>query len=210
MQRLNVYNKNGRIGIYTPAERAAIIQKFNAKRARRVWNEKIRYNCRKDLADRRMRVKGRFVKRSVEASSSSSCPPPTTGSPLCTVDEREEEQDDGQQPMDEDMPDVKDLETGFEPSDDMPYVRINHCPGKSIQPNGEADTRLQAIPANNDKRFDNAGHWTKEEHEAFLSGLKMHGKDWTKVAAHVSIRTNTQTRTHAQKYFQKLSKDEVR
>ncbi len=62
-----VYNKNGRIGIYTPAERAAIITKFNAKRARRVWNKKIRYNCRKNLADRRMRVKGRFVKRSAEA-----------------------------------------------------------------------------------------------------------------------------------------------
>lgn len=52
-----VYNKNGRIGIYTPAERAAIIQKFNAKRARRVWNKKIRYNCRKNLADRRIEAR---------------------------------------------------------------------------------------------------------------------------------------------------------
>lgn len=71
-----VYNKNGRIGIYTPAERAAIIQKFNAKRARRMWKKKIRYNCRKNLADRRMRVKGRFVKRAVEAANSP--PPPAT------------------------------------------------------------------------------------------------------------------------------------
>lgn len=61
-----VYNKNGRIGIYTPVERAAIIAKFHSKRTRRVWNKKIRYNCRKNLADRRMRVKGRFVKRAVE------------------------------------------------------------------------------------------------------------------------------------------------
>ena len=158
-----VYNKNGRIGIYTPAERAAIIQKFNAKRARRVWNKKIRYNCRKNLADRRMRIKGRFVKRSVEASGDSPPPPeeeeeeeepedrmggeggwgvgtrppaaatssrtsspPTAGSPLCTVDEREEEEEEdqqGQQPMDEDMPDVEDEEAGFEPSEDMPYRR---------------------------------------------------------------------------------------
>jgi SHAQKYF class myb-like DNA-binding protein len=112
--------------------------------------------------------------------------------------------------MDKVMPDAKDLEAGFEPSDDMPCMRIHHCPGKSILPNGEADTWLQAIPTNNDKRFDYAGRWTKEEHDAFLSVLKMHGKDWTKVAAHVSTRTKTQTRTHAQKYFQKLSKDEVR
>merc|ERR1712194_996536 len=46
-----VYNKNGRIGIYTPAERAAIIARFQSKRTRRVWNKKIRYNCRKNLAD---------------------------------------------------------------------------------------------------------------------------------------------------------------
>lgn len=63
-----IYNKNGRIGIYTPAERAAIIAKFNSKRTRRVWNKKIRYNCRKNLADRRKRVKGRFVKRTDDAS----------------------------------------------------------------------------------------------------------------------------------------------
>lgn len=61
-----IYNKNGRIGVYTPAERAAIIAKFNSKRTRRTWKKKIRYNCRKSLADRRMRVKGRFVKRAVE------------------------------------------------------------------------------------------------------------------------------------------------
>ncbi|KAL7496837.1 hypothetical protein ACHAWT_005188 [Skeletonema menzelii] len=135
-----VYNKNGRIGIYTPAERAAIIQKFNAKRARRVWNKKIRYNCRKNLADRRMRVKGRFVKRSVEAANSpppaedendkaaadavvetisrtKTSSPPTTGSPLTTVNEGEEHDDD------EAMPDVGDEEAGFNPTEDMPYRR---------------------------------------------------------------------------------------
>lgn len=64
-----MYNKNGRIGIYTPNERAAIIAKFNSKRTRRVWNKKIRYNCRKNLADRRVRVKGRFVKRSSEEAA---------------------------------------------------------------------------------------------------------------------------------------------
>ena len=164
------------------------------------------------MADRRMRVKGRLVKHCVKASSSSRTgSPPPTGSPLCTVDKRDEEKDDGQQPVDEDMPDVKDLEAGFEPSDDMPHImRTNNCLRKSIQPNGEADTQPQAKPTNNDMRFDYAGRWTKEENETFLSGFKMHGKDWTKVAAHVSTRTVTQTRSHAQKYLQKLSKDEVR
>ncbi|KAL7538929.1 hypothetical protein ACHAWF_006250 [Thalassiosira exigua] len=144
-----VYNQNGRIGIYTPAERAAIIRKFRAKRARRVWNKKIRYNCRKNLADRRMRVKGRFVKRSVEATEAEtgdggSLPPhtglpsqgegpyvappkatarsgsqPTHMSPLTTVNEGVE----GSPPLDEAMPDVGDEEAGFEPTDDMPFRR---------------------------------------------------------------------------------------
>merc|ERR1719203_952276 len=78
-----MYNKNGRIGIYTPDERAAIIAKFNSKRTRRVWNKKIRYNCRKDLADRRVRVKGRFVKRSSEeaAAAKTASPTATTQAP---------------------------------------------------------------------------------------------------------------------------------
>jgi len=57
------YNKNGHIGIYAPLERAAIIAKFKAKRRRREWNKKIRYGYRKDLADARMRVMGRFAKK---------------------------------------------------------------------------------------------------------------------------------------------------
>ena len=53
---------------------------------------------------------------------------------------------------------------------------------------------------------EHTGRWTKEEHEAFLSGLQTYGKEWKKVAARVKTRTVVQTRTHAQKYFQKLQK----
>ena len=53
---------------------------------------------------------------------------------------------------------------------------------------------------------EHTGRWTKQEHEAFLSALQMYGKEWKKVAAKVKTRTVVQTRTHAQKYFQKLAK----
>lgn len=53
---------------------------------------------------------------------------------------------------------------------------------------------------------EHTGRWTKEEHDAFLVGLQMYGKEWKKVAARVKTRTVVQTRTHAQKYFQKMHK----
>jgi hypothetical protein len=54
---------NMRIGAYTKQERQAIIERFRAKKKRRVWRKQIKYDCRKRLADTRPRVKGRFVSR---------------------------------------------------------------------------------------------------------------------------------------------------
>lgn len=66
----SLYNTGGRIGIYTPRERSAIIERYRNKRRRRVWTKKVRYSCRKNLADNRLRIKGRFVKKdSAEAKA---------------------------------------------------------------------------------------------------------------------------------------------
>jgi len=130
-----LYNKNGRIGIYTPAERAAIISRFHGKRSRRVWNKKIRYNCRKNLADRRMRVKGRFVKRSSEEAATTLVQVATTNTnttvtPMEKIDETEVNiipppSDDHQMEEDDknDLPDANDEEAGFEPTVDQPFRR---------------------------------------------------------------------------------------
>jgi len=143
---IQIYNKNGRIGIYTPAERAAIIAKFNSKRSKRVWNKKIRYNCRKNLADRRMRVKGRFVKRTVEhdsspqkqeegthvtdssssdqsSSSSSRTTSPVPSAPPSGPLKPVLENCRLGEESDEDMPDVHDPEAGFKPTLNQPYRR---------------------------------------------------------------------------------------
>jgi len=50
------------------------------------------------------------------------------------------------------------------------------------------------------------GRWTDEEHEAFLQGLRAHGRNWKQVATFIPSRTIVQIRTHAQKYFAKLTK----
>lgn len=132
-----VYNKNGRIGIYTPAERAAIIARFQSKRTRRVWNKKIRYNCRKNLADRRLRVKGRFVKRSTESAPEGRVEDPADTVPSAADATKEGTDRNGTVPTlvpsipedtqvvpDTEMPDVSDPDAGFCPTDDQPYRRM--------------------------------------------------------------------------------------
>ena len=53
-----------------------------------------------------------------------------------------------------------------------------------------------------------AGRWTPEEHQAFLEGLKIYGREWKKVADQIPTRTSAQIRSHAQKYFAKIERDE--
>lgn len=100
----DIYNKNGYIGIYDPQQRAAILSRFHKKRLSRKYRKRIRYDCRKDLADKRIRVKGRFVKGSVSSSVRPQSPCSTTAS-CCD-------------------PDVTDVEAEFVPNETSPFRRV--------------------------------------------------------------------------------------
>ena len=55
-----------RVGAYNAQDRRVLLEKFHAKRLRRLdtgGKKTIRYGIRKNLADSRLRIKGRFVKR---------------------------------------------------------------------------------------------------------------------------------------------------
>eukprot|EP01035_Chromulina_nebulosa_P022720 gene22720-29415_t len=56
----------GIIGAYTIEQRKKRIEKFLEKRNHRVWTKKVKYDVRKNFADSRLRVKGRFVKKEEE------------------------------------------------------------------------------------------------------------------------------------------------
>lgn len=65
--RLDERAPDGRIGIYLPAQRKALLKRFAEKRKRRRWGKAVRYRCRKNLANNRVRVKGRFVSMKSQA-----------------------------------------------------------------------------------------------------------------------------------------------
>ena len=81
--------------------------------------------------------------------------------------------------------------------------------GGAVSVGGDAvetgDTNYSNEATNNSN-----GRWTRQEHQRFLEGLQKFGKEWKKVAAYVKSRTVVQTRTHAQKYFQKVTKSQER
>ncbi|CAH0517089.1 unnamed protein product [Peronospora belbahrii] len=54
----------------------------------------------------------------------------------------------------------------------------------------------------------NGGRWTEQEHQRFLAGLRLYGREWKKVAGKIKTRTSAQIRSHAQKYFAKLARDD--
>ncbi|CAI2364573.1 unnamed protein product [Moneuplotes crassus] len=51
------------------------------------------------------------------------------------------------------------------------------------------------------------GRWQIGEHKKFIEALRKYGKDWGKVQQYVGSRSSTQARSHAQKFFQKISKN---
>ena len=63
---LEVERPEGWIGAYSPESRKVRIGRFLEKRNHRVWTKTVKYDVRKNFADSRLRVKGRFVKKDDE------------------------------------------------------------------------------------------------------------------------------------------------
>jgi len=63
---LEVERPDGWIGAYSPESRKVRIGRFLEKRNHRVWTKTVKYDVRKNFADSRLRVKGRFVKKDDE------------------------------------------------------------------------------------------------------------------------------------------------
>ena len=51
------------------------------------------------------------------------------------------------------------------------------------------------------------GRWTREEHKKFIEAIIKFGNNWKEVQEYVHSRTSTQARSHAQKFFEKIKKN---
>jgi len=70
--------------------------------------------------------------------------------------------------------------------------------------------RTECKNKSSDNFISKEGRWSKEEHEKFLEGIVIYDINWKKVKTLIQTRTNTQVRSHAQKFFYKMKgcKDE--
>eukprot|EP00573_Skeletonema_grethae_P002667 CAMPEP_0201690872 /NCGR_PEP_ID=MMETSP0578-20130828/4179_1 /ASSEMBLY_ACC=CAM_ASM_000663 /TAXON_ID=267565 /ORGANISM="Skeletonema grethea, Strain CCMP 1804" /LENGTH=315 /DNA_ID=CAMNT_0048175951 /DNA_START=65 /DNA_END=1012 /DNA_ORIENTATION=+ len=81
----------------------------------------------------------------------------------------------------------------------------------SLKKASSMDSNLASLAAEQtaagEKESHTWGRWTADEHESFLTGLKIYGREWKKVATRIPTRTAAQIRSHAQKYFARVSKE---
>ena len=64
----NQHKEERVIGTLTAGQRKERVKKYLEKRKKRIWKKKVSYDCRKRVAERRLRIKGKFVGREMAAA----------------------------------------------------------------------------------------------------------------------------------------------
>lgn len=84
---------------------------------------------------------------------------------------------------------------------------LQYDPSTSFNPTPQTTTAPSKVIYDKASSSKAAGRWTKEEHQKFIEGLKLFGKNWKQVEEHVGTRNGAQIRSHAQKFFNRLERE---
>lgn len=52
------------------------------------------------------------------------------------------------------------------------------------------------------------GRWSKEEHQKFIEAILLYNNNWNQIHDYIKTRSNTQARSHSQKFFVRLQKND--
>jgi hypothetical protein len=63
------YSPSKMIGPLSQSQRKLRVEKYLEKKKKRIWSKRVHYDCRKRVAQNRLRVKGRFVTKTGASSN---------------------------------------------------------------------------------------------------------------------------------------------
>ncbi|KAG0048889.1 hypothetical protein BGZ83_006220 [Gryganskiella cystojenkinii] len=86
---------------------------------------------------------------------------------------------------------------------------INDAAAVPIKPTAAAPVFPKAKPVKEAAPGLNTGVYSESEEKAFLEALELHGRNWKSVEEHVATRDANSIRSHAQKHFIKLFRDNI-
>lgn len=82
--------------------------------------------------------------------------------------------------------------------------KIDICDLINHEPVVEIKEPVENVQKESNEKKTNSGAWTCTEHELFLKGHQIHGRNWAIISKEfVKTRSRMQVASHAQKYFQK-------
>ncbi|KAG6542191.1 hypothetical protein Mapa_016424 [Marchantia paleacea] len=123
-----------KIGRYTIEERKIRIHRYQQKRTQRNFNKKIKYACRKTLADSRPRVRGRFAKND------------EVGEPLMKAKHEDEDEEEGDMMYEEEEFFVDEDSSGdLSEVLGMNGVKLEHPPAKGVKLEHHHNDRNQLL-----------------------------------------------------------------